>query len=426
MLCGVTPERRAPVRRPPRRDRAPVLRRPRGRHRRAARLGPAQPHPAAARAGGRGLRRRSVSTPQLFIEGNRRTALLLASYLLARGGLPPLVVTAADYPRFDAISERALAIDRRGFASGIALTLAASRVADFLQAHRRSALPARDGGSGQRRRPAGVAGVAGRPPTTTLFASGADLPQSGVAMPLTPAFRLLLAAALVAVAVQPPASAQPSAAPPASAPVAAADPAPAAERPEPGEARLPAAVDHPAPDRRRRPDPRLPGNRRRDHADLERQRAGGRHRLRRLCPRRRRSGARPVTFAVNGGPGAASAYLDIGVIGPWRLPMDDEAHRAVAAAALIDNPETWLDFTDLVFIDPVGTGFSRLVEPDDARRDRYLSIDGDVDVALRLHPALAGRQRPHRLAEVFRRRELRRLPRPADRRGRCRPRTASR
>ena len=43
------------------------------------------------------------------------------------------------------------------------------------------------------------------------------------------------------------------------------------------------------------------------------------------------------------------------------------------------NPDTWLDFTDLVFIDPVGTGFSRLVDPDDALRDRYLSVDGDTD-----------------------------------------------
>ena len=54
--------------------------------------------------------------------------------------------------------------------------------------------------------------------------------------------------------------------------------------------------------------------------------------------------------------------------------------------ALMPNAETWLDFTDLVFIDPVGTGFSRLVNPDDALRERYLSVDGDVDGDLRLHP----------------------------------------
>ena len=76
----------------------------------------------------------AVSTPQLFIEGNRRTATLLASYVLARAGLPPLVVSPQDYPRFDEISERALAIDRGGFASGIALALAVHRTADFLLA----------------------------------------------------------------------------------------------------------------------------------------------------------------------------------------------------------------------------------------------------------------------------------------------------
>lgn len=73
-----------------------------------------------------------VSTPQLFIEGNCRTAALLASWLLARSGLPPLVVTAAAHPRFAAICERAVAVDRSGFTSAIALTLAGHRMADFL------------------------------------------------------------------------------------------------------------------------------------------------------------------------------------------------------------------------------------------------------------------------------------------------------
>ena len=50
-----------------------------------------------------------------------------------------------------------------------------------------------------------------------------------------------------------------------------------------------------------------------------------------------------------------------------------------AQLSLTANPDTWLDFTDLVFIDPVGTGYSRLVEPDDALRGRYLSVDGDVE-----------------------------------------------
>ena len=89
--------------------------------------------------------------------------------------------------------------------------------------------------------------------------------------------------------------------------------------------------------------------------------------------------ARPVTFAVNGGPGAASAYLQIGALGPWLLPMAGERIAPSQDVALVPNAETWLDFTDLVFIDPVGTGFSRLVDPDDALRGRYLSVDGDTD-----------------------------------------------
>lgn len=89
--------------------------------------------------------------------------------------------------------------------------------------------------------------------------------------------------------------------------------------------------------------------------------------------------SRPVTFAINGGPGAASAYLQIGVLGPWFLPMEGERIAPSQGTQLQPNPDTWLDFTDLVFIDPVGTGFSRLVDPDDALRARYLSIDGDTD-----------------------------------------------
>lgn len=89
--------------------------------------------------------------------------------------------------------------------------------------------------------------------------------------------------------------------------------------------------------------------------------------------------SRPVTFVVNGGPGASSAYLQIGGLGPWLLPMEGERMVPSQSVELAANPDTWLDFTDLVFIDPVGSGFSRLVDPDDALRERYLSVDGDVE-----------------------------------------------
>ncbi len=72
--------------------------------------------------------------------------------------------------------------------------------------------------------------------------------------------------------------------------------------------------------------------------------------------------ARPVTFAFNGGPGAASAYLQLGLAGPRAVTSDFT--RDPANARLQDNPDTWLAFTDLVFIDPVGTGWSRTVWAD--------------------------------------------------------------
>ena len=90
-------------------------------------------------------------------------------------------------------------------------------------------------------------------------------------------------------------------------------------------------------------------------------------------------GSRPVTFAVNGGPGAASAYLHLGVLGPWRLPLDGPSISPSATPAAVPNAETWLDFTDLVFIDPVGTGYSRANASEEDIRNRYYNVDGDID-----------------------------------------------
>jgi carboxypeptidase C (cathepsin A) len=75
--------------------------------------------------------------------------------------------------------------------------------------------------------------------------------------------------------------------------------------------------------------------------------------------------ARPVTFVFNGGPGAASAYLHLGLVGPKILAFGRD-DRDGASARLVDNPQTWLAFTDLVLIDPIGTGWSRTAKPDDA------------------------------------------------------------
>jgi carboxypeptidase C (cathepsin A) len=88
--------------------------------------------------------------------------------------------------------------------------------------------------------------------------------------------------------------------------------------------------------------------------------------------------SRPVTFVFNGGPGAASAWLQFGNNGPWRLAINADQVTPSTPPDLQPNAETWLDFTDLVYIDPVGTGYSRFVATGEEARKRFFSIDGDV------------------------------------------------
>jgi carboxypeptidase C (cathepsin A) len=88
---------------------------------------------------------------------------------------------------------------------------------------------------------------------------------------------------------------------------------------------------------------------------------------------------RAVTFAFNGGPGASSVYLNFGAIGPKHLNVGNEGDSPSDPATLVDNQGTWLDFTDLVFIDPIGTGFSRsLVSPDETRKLFY-TTEPDIE-----------------------------------------------
>jgi carboxypeptidase C (cathepsin A) len=87
---------------------------------------------------------------------------------------------------------------------------------------------------------------------------------------------------------------------------------------------------------------------------------------------------RPVTFALNGGPGASSVYLNLGAIGPKRIAFGDQGDSPSDAATLTDNPGTWLDLSDLVFLDPIGTGFSRsYLNADDTKREFY-TTDNDI------------------------------------------------
>ena len=87
------------------------------------------------------------------------------------------------------------------------------------------------------------------------------------------------------------------------------------------------------------------------------------------------STSRPITFVFNGGPGAASAFLNLGAVGP-RI-VEFEPNGDGSAARLVDNPDTWLGFTDLVMIDPVGSGWSRAAKPDGG--SAFWSVQGDAD-----------------------------------------------
>lgn len=85
---------------------------------------------------------------------------------------------------------------------------------------------------------------------------------------------------------------------------------------------------------------------------------------------------RPVTFVFNGGPGMASGWLQVGVVGPWRVTLTGSS---ATAPAPFPNADTWLDFTDLVFIDPPDTGFSRVLGDKAEARKRFFSVGGDAN-----------------------------------------------
>ncbi len=120
---------------------------------------------------------------------------------------------------------------------------------------------------------------------------------------------------------------------------------------------------------------------------------------------------RPVTFAINGGPGAGSAWLDLGAMGPWRLPLIGAGRAPSADPVPGPNADTWLDFTDLVFIDPPGTGYSRILSTDAAVKKNLYSVKGDINAPRRRHPQMARREQPRRQPEIHRRRKLWRLSR---------------
>lgn len=86
---------------------------------------------------------------------------------------------------------------------------------------------------------------------------------------------------------------------------------------------------------------------------------------------------RPITFAFNGGPGSSSVWLHLGALGPKRVLMSDEGELLPPPYQLVDNPDTWLTFTDLVFIDPVMTGYSRPAPGEE--KGQFHGVEEDVE-----------------------------------------------
>ncbi len=87
---------------------------------------------------------------------------------------------------------------------------------------------------------------------------------------------------------------------------------------------------------------------------------------------------RPVTFAFNGGPGASAAFLHLGAIGPRIVAFSENGAEPVRPVQLADNADSWLAFTDLVFIDPVGTGYSRAASGEEGEHS-FWGVDKDAD-----------------------------------------------
>ncbi|MER8430603.1 S10 family peptidase [Mesorhizobium caraganae] len=102
--------------------------------------------------------------------------------------------------------------------------------------------------------------------------------------------------------------------------------------------------------------------------------------------------ARPITFVFNGGPGAASAYLHLGALGPRVIATGADGQFLPPPQKLIDNPDSWLDMTDLVFVDPVGTGYSREAPGQDTKDFWGVSQDASsIGAFIRLYLAQNGR-----------------------------------
>ncbi|MEO7660282.1 MAG: peptidase S10, partial [Pyrinomonadaceae bacterium] len=85
----------------------------------------------------------------------------------------------------------------------------------------------------------------------------------------------------------------------------------------------------------------------------------------------------PLMFSFNGGPGSASVWLHLGALGPRRVKMLDDGMMPPPPYEMEDNQQTWLTETDMVFIDPVGTGYSRAAKPE--LNSKFFGVNGDIE-----------------------------------------------
>jgi carboxypeptidase C (cathepsin A) len=100
---------------------------------------------------------------------------------------------------------------------------------------------------------------------------------------------------------------------------------------------------------------------------------------------------RPVCFVFNGGPGSASIWLHLGAVGPKHVVTREDGTMPPAPYTVTDNPESWFEHFDLVFVDPPHTGFS--ITGSEEARKKMLSVDGDVDALVECIRVWLGRYR---------------------------------
>ncbi len=101
------------------------------------------------------------------------------------------------------------------------------------------------------------------------------------------------------------------------------------------------------------------------------------------------SSRRPVCFAFNGGPGSASVWLHLGALGPKRVQVNDDGSMPLPPYVVSDNPHSWFEHFDLVFVDPPHTGYS--IASSEEARTKLLGVDGDVEALAEVMRAWLGR-----------------------------------